>query len=229
MKLERLYEKNQILEKYLNTVPFGHNCFGIYIAAEYYFHKTPKELNVSEIATLVGLLKGTTLYDPERNYNNCLERRNLVLANMYKNGFLAENQYNKAVKTEIELADEIKKQPEIAQFFLQHIKTKVEEILDDIRKNGIFNLDPYSDGLKIYTTIDSRIQRHAENALKNHLDNLQKQFNSEWTEDRWNENKETLIKLLKIKRYKDFEKVCFELEKNAELSSENEALLANMK
>ena len=229
LKFERLFSKNQILEKYLNTVPFGHNCFGIYTAAEYYFQKTPKDLNVSEIATLVGLLKGTTLYDPERNYNKCLERRNLVLTNMYKNGFLAENQYKKAVKTEIELAGENEKQPEIEQFFVQHIKTKVEEILDDIRKNGIFNLDPYSDGLKIYTTINSRVQRHAETALTNHLNNLQKQFNSEWTEERWTDNKEKLIQLLKLKRYKDFEKVCSALEKNVELSPENEALLVNMK
>jgi penicillin-binding protein 1A len=181
------------------------------------------------MATLVGLLKGTTLYDPERNYDLCLERRNLVLANMHKNGFLTEDQLNKAIKTEIKLANENEKQPEIALFFLQHIKSKVEEILDDIRKNGIFNLDPYRDGLKIYTTINSRVQRHAETALTNHLNNLQKQFNSEWTEDRWNDNKEKLIQLLKLNRYEEFEKVCSALEKNGELSPEHESLLANMK
>lgn len=229
MKFERLYSKNQILKQYLNTVPFGHNCFGIHTAAKYYFNKIPMELQVQEMATLIGLLKGTSQYDPERNRNRCINRRNLVLRNMNKQGFLSRAQLKKAIKTKLILAKEDRQQPAIAPFFMQHLKAKVKEILSSKYKYESINLDPYSDGLKIFTTIDSRVQRHAENALMSHLNVLQKQFDAEWSQTRWDNNKNTLIKLLELKQYNGYERVCSSLKNNSLSSPEIDSLLKMMK
>ena len=229
MKMERLYSKNQILEQYLNKVPFGHNCFGIHTAANYYFNKTPSELRIEEAATLIGLLKGTSLYDPERNLDRCIERRNLVLSNMSRQGFLSNDQLKKAIETELVLARKEDREPTIAPFFLQHIKTKVHEIISWKNENRDIHVDPYLDGLKIYTTIDSRVQRHAENALKTHLNTLQKQFDAEWTPTRWENDKQTLIQLLKLKQYTGYRKVISALQKGTPFSPELEVLLLGMK
>lgn len=228
MKFEQLYSKNQILEMYLNTVPFGHNSFGIHTASQYYFNKKPSQLLVHEIATLIGLLKGTSLYDPERNPKGCINRRNLVLTNMYNQGYLSNDELEKAKESELELAtaDELKS---IAPFFVQHIKTKLEEIIRSKNRIGRESINPYTDGLKIYTTIDSRIQRHANNALKNHLYKLQKQFDEDWSPARWANNKATLFQLLKLKRYSGYERVLAALKKDSLYSNEIAVLLAKMK
>jgi len=229
MKFEQIYSKNQILKQYLNTVPFGHNCFGIHTAAKYYFNKIPMQLQVEEMATLIGLLKATTKYDPERNQQNSIERRNLVLNNMYNQEFLSKEQFKKAIKTELKLVQENQQQTAVAPFFLQHIKTKVLEIINTKYKDRSVKPNPYTDGLKIYTTIDTRIQMHAENALKTHLNALQKQFESDWPQTRWDENKETLMQLLELKRYKDYKKVTSALKDESLFSPEIDSLLKIMK
>ena len=229
MKIERLYSKNQILEDYLNTVPFGHNSFGIHTASHYYFNKIPMDLQVEEMATLIGLLKGTTQYDPERNPKRSVNRRNLVLKNMHEEGYLQKSQLQKAIKTELLLVGADQQEPSLAPFFLQHIKTKVENIVSSINKSQRIHLDPYTDGFQIYTTIDSRVQRHAESALKNHLHTLQKQFDAEWNERRWKNNKKTLLQLLRLKRYKGYKRVISALESNSAFSPKIEALLKTMK
>lgn len=229
MKFERVYTKNQILEQYLNIVPFGHNSFGIHTAANYYFNKTPMELHVNEMATLIGLLKGASHYDPERHFNRCVNRRNLVLANMNKEGFLANNELIKAQKSELILAKKDRHEPEIAPYFIQHIKANLEGISSSKKRYGQINYDPLTDGLKIYTTIDSKVQIHANNALKSHLYALQKQFDNEWTPARWKNEKNTLIKLLKLKRYPGYEKVCAALINDSLSSPEIDSILTIMK
>jgi len=229
MKMERLYSKQQLLVHYFNTVPFGHNCFGIHTAANYYFNKKPAELEVQEMATLIGLLKGTSFYDPERNPSRCIVRRNLVLNNMCREGFLSLDQLHTASNTELVLASQKEQQPQIAPFFMQHISGKVDEIIAAINDKKKVHINPYTDGLRIYTTIDSRVQQHAENALKMHLDSLQKQFDAEWNQARWNQNKETLLQLLKMKKYSAYKKVIFALNNDSAFTPEIELLLEGMK
>ena len=229
MKVERLYSKNQIIEYYLNTVPFGHNCFGIYTASGYYFNKTPAQLEIQEMATLIGLLKGTSQYDPERNPKKSTNRRNLILRNMHEQGYLQKGELKKAIKTKLILASAEERELSIAPFFLQHIKIKVQNILSSINKSEYLHLNPYTDGLKLYTTIDSRVQKHAESALKNHLIILQKQFDAEWNERRWDNNKSTLLQLIRLKRYKGHKKVISLLESGSAFSPKIEEQLKTMK
>ncbi|MDD3878324.1 MAG: transglycosylase domain-containing protein [Bacteroidales bacterium] len=229
MKFERLYSKEEILVQYLNTVPFGHNCFGIHTAAQYYFDKTPKALHVHEMATLIGLLKGTSYYDPERYPDRCIMRRNLVLSNMNKEGYLSSSQLHTAINSELILAEKNSQDPPIAPFFMEHIKSRLKELFSTQPEYGKINLDPYTDGLKIYTTIDSRVQIHANNALKSHLNTLQKEFDNEWTSWRWKNNKEILIKLLKLKRYTGYRKVCAYLNNETLFTPEIDSLLKHMK
>ena len=229
MKMERLYSKKQILEKYLNTVPFGHNCFGIYTASDYYFNKIPADLEIQEMATLIGLLKGTSYYDPKRNPNRSLRRRNLVLTNMNGEGFLTKKQLLKARKTELKLANTDQQKPYIAPFFLQHLKTQLKEIVRSLNNSGTIYINPYKDGLQLYTTIDSRVQKHAERALEDHLSKLQAQFDAEWDERRWGENEKNLLQLLELKPYQGSKELISFLKNDSETSPEIEILLKKMK
>ena len=229
IKFEQLYSKKQILEMYLNTVPFGHNSFGIHTAAQYYFNKTPSELKVQEIAMLVGLLKGTTLYDPERNPDGCMERRNLVLSTMQSLGYLSQLQLDQAISSELGCVATNEKSQSVAPFFVQHVTLRVREIIQLINQNRRTPIDPYTDGLKIYTTIDSKIQNHAATALKDHILQLQHQFDDEWSPKRWGNNKNTLIQLLELKRYEGYERVISALQNDSLYSPEIAAMLAVIK
>ncbi len=228
VKFENLYSKAAILEHYLNTVPFGNNCFGIHTASAYYFQKKPSELEVGEMATLVGMLKGTTLYDPIRNPDRCLERRNLVLSNMQRNGFLSENQLNEHLKFGLRLNQSAEGKSTIAPFFRQHIKTKLEELIRSNSKYGVLKYNPYIDGLKVYTTIDSRVQMYAENALEEEMNRLQALFDQEWNEARWKKEQQKLIRLLRQKKYPGYLKVIEYLEKDKPLPDEIKVLLSSM-
>lgn len=229
MKFECLYSKEEILEHYLNTVPFGHNCFGIHTASAYYFGKTPMELHVHEMATLIGLLKGTSFYDPERYPDRCVVRRDLVLRNMNREGYLSGSQLHTAINSDLILAHNYSEAPPIAPFFMEHVKSRLNELFSSKKEYGKIHLDPYTEGLKIYTTIDSRVQKHANNALKSHLNTLQKKFDSEWSSWRWKKNKKTLIKLLRLKRYTGYRKVCAALNNEVLFTPETDSLLRLMK
>jgi len=178
-KLEREYSKNEIIAMYFNTVDFGSNSMGIKSAAATFFGKLPSELNCQESAMLVGMLKAPTKFSPRRNPNASLSRRNTVIAQMEKYKYLTEQQ-----------ADSIKKIPiDISQYKIQHHATGsatyfreyLRQYLTEWCKNnpkpdGSF-YDIYKDGLKIYTTIDSRMQKHAEDAVREHIANyLQPMF-----------------------------------------------------
>lgn len=178
-KLEREYSKNEIIAMYFNTVDFGSNSMGIKSAAATFFGKLPSELNYQESAMLVGMLKAPTKFSPRRNPNASLSRRNTVIAQMEKYKYLTEQQ-----------ADSIKKIPiDISQYKIQHHATGsatyfreyLRQYLTEWCKNnpkpdGSF-YDIYKDGLKIYTTIDSRMQKHAEDAVREHIANyLQPMF-----------------------------------------------------
>jgi len=169
--LERNYSKKEIISMYLNTIDFGSNSFGIKVAAKTFFNKTPDSLNIQESAMLVGLVQAPTRHSPVLNPDNAFERRNVVLGQMNKYDFITNEQYDSIRELPIELEYKVASHnvgP--ATYFRSAARNFLMEWCDE---NGY---DLWADGLKVYTTIDSRIQAHAENALKEHMKNLQKVF-----------------------------------------------------
>lgn len=175
LKLERMYSKEEILTMYANTVDFGSNAFGIKTAAKTYFDTTPKDLRLEQAAVLVGMLKATTTYNPISHPENSLKRRNLVLHNMVERGHLTETQYDSLRQIPITLDFSVEKNYDgQALYFREAIARHLEDWCDD---NGY---DLYNSGLKIYTTIDTRMQRYAEEAAKKQMKQVQRNFNSHW-------------------------------------------------
>ncbi len=177
IRLERNFTKGDILTMYLNKVDYGNNAFGIQTAAQTYFSKNPKDLLPEEAAILVGLQKGTTLYNPIRNPKNALKRRNVVLQLMAQNGALSQEEADKLCQTEIKLEKNFDYLEDNKGGYL---KKAVEKYIEAWAKKNDVEIDLYQDGLKIYTTINSRIQDHAENAVASHMKRLQKIFEQEW-------------------------------------------------
>jgi len=191
VKLERNYTKNEILVMYLNTVPFGHNTFGIKTACDVFFDTSPDSIRVEQAAVLVGQLKAPTRYSPVRNPERSLQRRNIVLGQMYKYEFLTEQEYDSLFLLPIELNYRImsKDKPHRREYFMfsQYKKDSVLWIENPLFGWTHKNLKPdgspyniYRDGLRIYTTLDSKLQQYAEEAVVEHLaGNLQQAFYSE--------------------------------------------------
>lgn len=175
IKIENMYSKQDILTLYLNTVDFGSNAFGIKTAAKTYFKTTPQNLTAEQAAVLVGLLKATTTYNPKVNPKNSLARRNVVLNNMYAHQKLTRGELDSLVLLPIDLNYNVEKSYDgSAQYFREAIKDYLEEWCQDNE------VDLYSDGLKIYTTIDTRLQRYAEQAVQKQMRILQQRFNQHW-------------------------------------------------
>jgi penicillin-binding protein 1A len=175
IKLERSYTKKEIMTMYLNTVDFGSNAFGIKVAAKTFFGKTPKQLELTESAVLVGLLKAPSYYSPKFNPDNAKRRRNVVLSQMVKYDYLTEEEYDKLKEKDISLNYKVENQNVgLAPYF----RTEASKfLLQWCRERGY---DLYSDGLKIYTTIDSRMQKYAEAAVDDHMKAQQKLFFEHW-------------------------------------------------
>jgi penicillin-binding protein 1A len=175
VKLERNYTKREIMTMYLNTVDFGSNAFGIKVAARTFFNKKPEDLQVQESAVLVGLLKAPSAFSPKFNPENSKRRRNVVLSQMVKYGYLPEEEYNKLKEKDIKLDYRVENQNiGLAPYF----RTEAAKfLLQWARENGY---DLYADGLKIYTTIDSRMQEYAEQAVSKHMAAQQKLFFEHW-------------------------------------------------
>ncbi|QCR25164.1 transglycosylase [Pontibacter sp. SGAir0037] len=175
VKLERSYTKKEILVMYLNIFEFGSNAFGIESAAKTFFNKKPGDLEVQESAVLVGLFKNPNYYSPKFNPENSKRRRNVVLSQMVKYGFLPQEEYDKLKEIDIKLDYRVENQNiGLAPYF----RTEASKFLQQwCRENGY---DLYADGLKIYTTIDSRMQRYAEEAMVEHMKEKQKEFFDHW-------------------------------------------------
>ena len=176
IQIERRYTKNEILNMYFNTVGFGSNSFGIHVACKTFFNKTPADILPEEAAVLVGLLKAPTRYSPVLNYKNSLRRRNTVLRQMQKYSFLKLSEVDSLVQLPIDLASiqTDKHNRGLAPYF----RIQAQRFLFRwCRQNGI---DLYGDGLRIYTTIDTKIQTLAEQAVEKHLKNYQKEFFKHW-------------------------------------------------
>ncbi len=175
LKLEYLYSKEEILTMYANTVDFGSNAFGIKTACKTYFNTTPKDLKLEQSAILVGMLKATTSYNPISHPDRSLKRRNLVLRNMIAHGHLTKAEYDSLSRIPITLDFSVEKNYDgQALYFRDAIAKHLEAWCED---NGY---DLYNSGLKIYTTLDTRMQKYAEAAAKKQMQQVQRNFNSHW-------------------------------------------------
>ncbi|TAH19696.1 MAG: penicillin-binding protein [Cytophagales bacterium] len=175
ISLEKHFTKEEIMTMYLNTVDFGNSAFGIYTASKTFFNTTPQKLNAQQAALLVGLLKATTYYNPFRNHDNAFRRRNTVLYQMQRYGYLSANQYDSLTKLPIKAKLVIENSEEGAGTYF---KNEMNKYLEEwCRQNGY---DLYADGFKIYTTIDSRMQKLAEEAVAEKIAPLQKVFDNHW-------------------------------------------------
>jgi len=182
VRLERNYTKQEVMMMYLNTVSFGNNTYGIKTAAKTYFGKEPWQLNVEEAALLVGMLKNPTLYNPRLYEDRTRNRRNVVLAQMRKYGFLTPEQYVTYKDKPLKLDFSVENQNTgMAAYFRSVIKDDLKRWIREYNKeNPDAELDLYSSGLKIYTSIDSRMQTYAEEAVMANMRDQQKKFYEHW-------------------------------------------------
>lgn len=178
IKLERNYTKEEILTMYLNTVDFGSNAFGIKTASRTFFDKLPSELKVEESATLVGLLRAPTAYNPIRRNERSRIRRNTVLSQMAKYEFFEKEEAEKLMKTPLDISRYNPQSHDegIATYFREYIRNYMKEWGKTHKKQNGESYDVHRDGLRIYTTIDFKMQRYAEEAVKEHFKTLQAQF-----------------------------------------------------
>ncbi len=179
-RLEKTYDKNEIIALYLNTVPFGERVYGIESAAQRYFSKSTRELSISQSAVLIGMLKANTYYNPRKHPDHALGRRNVVLLQMFNAGFLSEKAYKKAKSKPIETnyRNLLLKNPN--GYFLHQIKNKVKAILSKKSKHDGSSWNLKQDGLIIETTLNSELQKSALESRKTHLIKLQKSMDSYW-------------------------------------------------
>lgn len=188
-KLEMTHSKKEILTMYANTVDFGSNAFGIKTAAKTYFNCSPKELTAEQAAVLVGMLKATTYYNPIANPQNSLRRRNIVLSNMVRHGDLTRAEYDSISQIDIELKYSVESNYDGTALYFR------EAVADELRKWCNDNdYDLYTSGLKIYTTIDSRMQKYAEEAAIKQMKQVQRNFNNHWgNQEPWQDERHNVI------------------------------------
>ncbi|MBF00462.1 PBP1A family penicillin-binding protein [Flavobacterium coralii] len=179
VRLERQYTKQEIIAMYLNTVDFVNNAVGIRSAAKTYFGKEPKDLTVEESAIIVGMLKNPSLYNPARESRRKIvtDRRNTVLGQMVKNGFIKPEVKDKLKDKAYKLDFNPENHNEgIATYFREYLRDFMKKWVKEHPKEDGSEYDIYRDGLKIYVTLDSRMQKYAEEAVHDHLANLQEEF-----------------------------------------------------
>ncbi len=177
IRLERQYTKNEIIAMYCNVYDFGNNSVGVSSAAKTYFSKEPKDLTISESAILVGMFKNSGLYNPIRNPEGVTNRRNVVLLQMEKANIISTSEKERLQSLPIKLNFKLETHKDgTATYFREYLRDYMKKWVEENKKPDGTDYDIYKDGLKIYTTIDSRMQLHAEEAVKAHMANLQEEF-----------------------------------------------------
>ena len=182
-KLEHNYSKEEIVAMYLNTVAFGHNAYGIRAAANTFFDKEPKDLNLEESALMAGVVNAPTRFSPIRNPERSLERRNIVLDKMVENGFISQEECDSVKEIPLDMSrfnisDHNTGQ---ATYFREFLRGELNEWAKNTTRADGKPYNIYRDGLRIYTTIDSRMQRYAEEAVKEFMGKeLQPMFYNHW-------------------------------------------------
>jgi penicillin-binding protein 1A len=182
IQIERTYSKREIIEMYLNVNFFGSNAYGIQSAAQTYFSKNAENLTIEECAVLIGLLRAQSAYNPITNPQRALLRRNIVLHSMLEEGYLTKSEYDslKQIPLQLKPASEQKK---IAPYFTEYIRLQMNQLQDSLQVNV------YEDGLRIYTTLDTRIQRFMDKAVQTVMPEFQRRVR----------NKSSLMQRLNIK------------------------------
>jgi penicillin-binding protein 1A len=175
VQIERNFTKDEILELYLNVALFGRGAYGIESGAQLFFGKPATDLNPAEYTLLVGMLKGPGYYDPINHPERAYQRRNIVIGQMVRDGYLTQEEANQ-VRSDTLLfwMGDAEFHAGIAPHFSEWIRQQL------IRKAERYGFDIYRDGLRIYTTLDTRLQRLANRAVEEHLDEFQKSFDSRW-------------------------------------------------
>lgn len=199
IKLERNFTKEEILALYLNAVPFGDNVFGIRNAARTFFQKEPDRLNIEEAAVLIGMLKGNSLYNPRRNYKAAFDRRNVVISQMEANNKIshAEAARLKALPIKLNYV-KLDENTGYAPYFREVLKQELKDILKDAKKPDGGTYSIYDDGLKIFTTINPRMQEYAEEAVAQWMPTLQKELNAQsFMRTIWKEHEDVLENYMK--------------------------------
>ena len=177
VQLERSYTKKEIIAMYLNVYDFGYTADGIQSAAKIYFNTTPEKLTIEQSATLVGMLKNSSLFNPIRRPARVEQRRNVVLQQMKRNGFISEGEQDslKLMPLEIDFTPDSHREG-LATYFRAYLQKFMRTWTKQNPKADGTNYDVFRDGLRIYTTIDSRLQQIGESSVAAHMSNLQKEF-----------------------------------------------------
>ncbi len=205
VELERNFTKQELIAMFLNTIEFGGNSYGIKVASQTFFNKDPQDINYQEAASLVAMVNKPTRFNPERNPDIALEKRNQILNKISRYDIISEAQADSLYQLPIELTYNVDNHNEgLATYFRSYIR---DFLMDWCDENGY---DLWEDGLRIYTTIDSRAQIYAEKAVEAHLKKLQKQFYEQWgnqnpwVDDNGNELKDYINLVLKrTQRYQE--------------------------
>lgn len=196
IQIERNFTKNEILELYLNVAYFGKNAYGIEAAAQTYFGKPATELTPPEYTLFIGMLKGPSYYDPITHSDRALARRDLVIGQMVEEGIFTKEIAQQVRSDSLNLkAVESEFRSGIAPHFVEWIRRQL------LKKAEAHGYDIYRDGLKIYTSLDSRMQRHAISAIEEHLQNFQSAFDTTWE---WKEHPDIFNDVL-VKSIRDNE------------------------
>jgi penicillin-binding protein 1A len=194
-RMENLYTKKEILTLYLNTIPFGDNTYGLQSASQRFFSTDAKDLSLHQAAVLIGMLKATHYYNPRLFPKNALSRRAVVLAQMEKYNKLDAATKDSVSRLPLGLKYNTQRvNDEIAPYFRAYLKNYVQQWCEkNVKPDGTpYNL--YSDGLKIYTTIDSRLQAYAEKAVQTQMKEIQQVFFNHWNKtDPWKDNQSVIL------------------------------------
>jgi len=181
-QLEKRYTKDEILTMYLNRFDWVNNAVGIKSAAQAYFNKKPTDLTIEESAVLVGMLKNPALYNPNRRIEITRERRNVVLHQMNRYEFICDSLFDTLKRRPITLDFKLASHNQgRAPYFREHLREELKKWCANHTKPDESNYNLYTDGLKVYTTINSRLQKFAEEAMRSHISSLQKDFDHHWS------------------------------------------------
>lgn len=208
-RIEKVYGKDEIIALYLNTVPFGENIFGIEAASQRFYSTSVKSLNASQGAVLVGMLKATYSYNPRVFPDQSRNRRNVVLAQMEKYGMITEMEKESLSAAPIELRyNKITHHEGLAPYFREYLRAEMLDWIQRYNAKNDTSFNLYIDGLKIYTTIDSRLQHAAEEAVTKQMAGIQKKFDSHWGKKApWGDNESVFDNAVKRSdRYQSLKK-----------------------
>ncbi len=184
-RLENLYSKQEILTAYLNTVSFGEDTYGIENAALLFYNKKPNAVTIDEAALLAGLLQAPGSYNPRLHPEKALNRRNIVLKNLQNQKHISQKEYDLLSKKPLGINyNPNAKNDGVAPYFRERLRNELDEKIKDLRKPDGSEYNLYTDGLKVYCTIDSRMQAYAEQAVQLHMAKLQKAFDQVYSKSK---------------------------------------------